>query len=139
MRAGVTFLDALRLVWSGAVPGTCPNCRAHSMFRGYYTMYERCPNCGVRYERESGAWLGATAIGYTWGALCVVVLGVIELIWHPLGNLGVHPLGTIMVLSLIVTAVGYRPSKGAWFVLLWLYEFTDEAAPEEPPRHTNAG
>jgi hypothetical protein len=28
--------------------------------------------------------------------------------------------------SLIVTAVAYRPSKGAWFALLWLYEFTDE-------------
>lgn len=131
MRGGVTLFEALRLMALGAFPGTCPNCREHSMFRGFYTMYERCPRCGVRYERESGAWLGAVAIGYTLGALCVAALGVIELIWHPLAGIGVHPLATILVISLMATALGYRPSKGAWFVLLWLYEFTDEA-PEEP-------
>jgi hypothetical protein len=36
-----------------------------------------------------------------------------------------------MAVSLAVTAVAYRPAKGAWFALLWLYEFTDEPS-EEP-------
>jgi uncharacterized protein (DUF983 family) len=126
MRAGVTFPHALRVLALGAFPGTCPNCEQHSMFRGFYTMYEVCPQCGVRYERESGAWLGAVALGYGAGALCVVALGLIELIWHPLAGIGVHPLATIMAVSLAVTALAYRPAKGAWFALLWLYEFTDE-------------
>jgi uncharacterized protein (DUF983 family) len=129
MRAGVSFLEASRAVALGAFPGRCPNCRTHSMFRGYYTLYERCPSCGIRYERESGAWLGAVAVGYAVGALCAVALGLVELIWHPLRGLGVHPLATILIVSLIVTALAYRPSKGAWFALLWLYEFTDEPEP----------
>lgn len=94
-------------------------------------MYERCPYCGVRYERESGAWLGTVAIGYIIGALCAVGLGIVELIWHPIEPLGVHPLWTIVIVSLVVTAFGYRPAKGMWFALLWLYEFTDDS--EDPP------
>jgi len=126
MRSGVTFLEALRVVAIGAFPGRCPSCRTQSMFRDFYTLYERCPNCGIRYQRESGAWLGAIAIGYAVGALCALLLGLIELAWHPIGATGLHPLWTIIIVSLIVTAFAYRPAKGAWFALLWLYEFTDE-------------
>jgi uncharacterized protein (DUF983 family) len=99
------------------------------MFRGFATLYERCPNCSIRYEREDGAWLGATALGYMVGALVAVFLGLAELRWHPIGELGLHPLGTIIVVSLLVTVPAYRPAKGVWFALLWLYEFTDEAEP----------
>lgn len=131
MRAGVGLGQALQLLAIGAIPGRCPSCRTHSMFRSFYEMYERCPNCGIRYERESGAWLGAVALGYMVGAIFALAIGLIELAWHPLEHLGLPPLWSIVVLSLAVTAVGYRPSKGAWFALLWLYEFTDEA--EETP------
>lgn len=136
MRPGVTFLDALRILALGAIPGRCPSCEQHSMFEDFYSLYERCPNCGIRYQRESGAWLGAIAIGYGVGALCVTAMGLVELIWHPLGNLGLHPLWTIVVVSLIVTAFAYRPAKGFWFALLWLYEFTDE--PEETSEQPGA-
>jgi uncharacterized protein (DUF983 family) len=101
------------------------------MFRDFYTLYERCPTCDIKYERESGAWLGGLVGSYAVGALCVIALGFAELIWHPLEAIGIHPLATIIVISLVVTALAYRPSKGAWFALLWLYEFTDE--PETPP------
>lgn len=104
------------------------------MFRGFFTLYERCPNCGIRYEREDGAWLGATALGYSVGALVAVFLGLIELRWRPIGALGLHPLWTIMVVSLLVTVPAYRPAKGVWFALLWLYEFTDEAEPSADAR-----
>ena len=128
MRSGVSFLEALHVLWLGAL-GKCPGCRTHSMFRGFATLYERCPNCSIRYEREDGAWLGATALGYMVGALVAVFLGLAELRWHPIGELGLHPLGTIIVVSLLVTVPAYRPAKGVWFALLWLYEFTDEAEP----------
>jgi len=128
MRSGVTFFEALRVLWLGAL-GRCPGCRTQSMFRGFFTLYERCPNCGIRYEREAGAWLGGTALGYTVGALVAVSLGLVELRWHPIEELGLHPLWTITVVSLAVTLPAYRPAKGVWFALLWLYEFTDEAEP----------
>jgi len=133
MRSGVGFLGALHVLWLGAL-GRCPGCRTQSMFRGFATLYERCPNCGIKYEREDGAWLGALALGYTAGALAAVLLGLVELRWHPIRELGLHPLGTIIVVSLLVTVPAYRPAKGVWFALLWLFEFTDDAE-----RATEAG
>lgn len=133
MRAGVSFPQALRILALGAFPGRCPGCRTHSMFRDFFGLHERCPNCGIRYERESGAWLGATAIGYTVGALVAVALGLIELASHPIRGLGLHPLGAITVISLLATIPAYRPAKGAWFALLWLYEFTDDPEPQPDP------
>ena len=139
MRAGVGLLEALRVMALGAVPGRCPSCRTHSMFRSFYDLYDRCPNCGIRYQRESGAWLGAVGLGYMAGALCAVALGLIELAWHPIAGLGIHPLWTIVVVSLVVTALAYRPAKGAWFALLWLDEFTDEAEPDAPETAPETG
>src|SRR5688572_23489950 len=78
MRRGVTGWRAIRTLALGFVPGLCPRCLAHSMFRSFWELYERCPNCNVQYAKESGAWLGALAIGYTLGAAFAMVLGIIE-------------------------------------------------------------
>src|SRR5215472_7500570 len=40
----------------------CPNCGRGKLFRKGFTMYEKCPVCGWRFEREEGYWTGAIAI-----------------------------------------------------------------------------
>ena len=42
----------------------CPRCHQGKLFRGplwrtYLAMYERCPRCNLKYEREQGYFLGA--------------------------------------------------------------------------------
>jgi len=39
-------------------------------------MNERCPVCGLKFEREEGYFLGAMYIGYGLGLAAIVVLGV---------------------------------------------------------------
>jgi uncharacterized protein (DUF983 family) len=124
MRSGVTFGEALRVLWLGVL-GRCPSCRSASMFRGWIEMPERCPNCGLKYQVESGAWLGALAVGYAAGAAVAVALTVIEVLWHPLANAGLSPLWVITALGIASVLPAYRPAKGLWFALLWLYEFTE--------------
>src|SRR5262245_41891038 len=124
MRRGVTFGQALAILWRGTVRGTCPSCGLQSMFTGWIDMYERCPRCGLRYEVESGAWLGTLAIGYAVGALVAVALTVSEVLWHPLASLGLSATWVIAIAALASSALTYRQSKGLWFALLWLYEFT---------------
>ncbi len=34
------------------------------MFRRPLQMYENCPNCGIRYEREDGYFMMAVFVGY---------------------------------------------------------------------------
>ena len=52
----------------------CPRCRRGALFRGILDMPERCPECGLLYEREHGYFAGAMAISY---GLATVLLGVL--------------------------------------------------------------
>lgn len=57
--------DALR----GIVRQVCPRCREGaiyraSLWRGYLSMHERCPVCGLKYDREPGYFLGAMYFSY---------------------------------------------------------------------------
>src|SRR5687767_11443797 len=42
--------------------GVCPVCRRGRIFRTYYTPYERCPSCGVEFERNRGEVTGGMGI-----------------------------------------------------------------------------
>jgi uncharacterized protein (DUF983 family) len=62
----------------------CPRCRSARIFRksifsGFPRMFECCPNCGLKFEREQGYFLGAMYISYGLALLTIVVLGV--LLW----------------------------------------------------------
>ena len=62
----------------------CPRCRAARMYRksiwaGFPKMWERCPNCGLRFNREPGYFLGAMYISYGLGLLTIV--GLALLLW----------------------------------------------------------
>ena len=108
------------------------------MFRGFFEVHDRCPVCGLRYQVESGAWLGALAIGYTMGALVALLLTFVEIAYEPIRSAGLHPLWTITVVSLVATVPLYRLAKGVWFALLWLYGFTEDArgpGTEDRPGH----
>jgi hypothetical protein len=46
-------------------------------------MYERCAECGLKFEREQGYFLGAMYIGYGLGIGVIAVLAA--LVWEVLG------------------------------------------------------
>lgn len=97
------------------------------MFKDFWELHERCPVCSIRHEIASGAWLGSVAIGYGFGALFAFGLGLIELLYHPIAEAGLNPLWTIAIVSTPVTALLYRPAKGLWFALLYLYGLAGES------------
>ncbi|MEX1023176.1 MAG: DUF983 domain-containing protein, partial [Dehalococcoidia bacterium] len=113
----------LRTFWRTGIRGRCPECGETSMFSGCLAMHERCANCGLRYQTSPGAWLGALAIGYGIGALAAVVLAAVEIAYRPMRDLGLHPAWTVVVITLLVTLIGYRWAKSAWFALLYLGDF----------------
>jgi uncharacterized protein (DUF983 family) len=61
----------------------CPRCRSGKIFRRsvwlFPPMYERCPACNLKFEREPGYFLGAMYISYGLG-LCAVSL-LAALVW----------------------------------------------------------
>jgi hypothetical protein len=50
-----------------------------SIFTGFPRMYELCPNCGLKFEREEGYFLGAMYISY--GLALIVIVALALLLW----------------------------------------------------------
>ena len=54
----------------------CPVCLEGKVFKSLLGIYPNCPNCGVKYERETGYFLNAMFIAYTLGFLLLIPLAV---------------------------------------------------------------
>src|SRR5579863_10707070 len=67
----------------GILHGLCPRCRTGKIFRKslwlFPAMFDRCPACGLKYEREQGYFLGAMYIGYGLGLTAIAILSA--LVW----------------------------------------------------------
>ena len=60
----------------------CPRCRLgrifrYSIFQGFPKMWERCPNCDLKFQREEGYFLGAMYISF---GLALVSIALIALV-----------------------------------------------------------
>lgn len=115
-----------------ATLGRCPNCGGHGVFTSYWGVGDTCPSCGVRFERESGAWLGAWVMAYT-VAILLLVIEALVLIF----TFGLFPgLEWVLVGSgILFVLLMYRPVKGWWLWWMWAAGFIhkdgeDEAAPK---------
>jgi uncharacterized protein (DUF983 family) len=68
----------------GILHQLCPRCREGEIFRKSVWllpgMYERCPVCGLKFEREDGYFLGAMYIGYGLGVGAIALLAT--LVWE---------------------------------------------------------
>jgi len=64
----------------------CPRCRRGRLFSGLLDMPERCPVCGLIYEREHGYFVGAMAISYglAVGLVAVLFFGALAITRWPL-------------------------------------------------------
>jgi len=104
------------LMLSRALRRRCPRCGA-AAFDGWFTMKEHCPDCGFRFEREPGYWVGAvvvnTAVIF---ATFVVVLGSLTLATWP-----DVPWATVLwvtvAANLVIPVLFYPLSKTTWLAL----------------------
>jgi uncharacterized protein (DUF983 family) len=92
----------------------CPNCGGGRLFRRWWTMKERCPRCGMRFEREEGFFLGAYVVNFGLVLILLaafILVGVIVTLPDP-------PVMTLTILGMVgsaVVAIGFYPmSKTFW-------------------------
>ena len=102
----------------GILQQRCPRCRAGNIFRRsvwlFPGMYERCPECGLKFEREDGYFLGAMYISYALGIGAIAVLAA--LVWAVLK----WPL-TKSVVAGIVLFLPLAPVLTWMARVLWIY------------------
>ena len=54
--------DRFQVTMRRALTRRCPYCGSPGVYEGYLGLRERCPACGVTFEREEGYFLGAYAL-----------------------------------------------------------------------------
>jgi uncharacterized protein (DUF983 family) len=74
--------DANGSVLSAIVRQRCPRCRAgkifpYSIFWGFPKMSERCPECGLKFQREEGYFLGAMYISFGLALVIIALIGAL--------------------------------------------------------------
>jgi uncharacterized protein (DUF983 family) len=70
--------------WVDILQQRCPRCRSGkifrgSIYRGFPRMFERCEVCDLKFERESGYFLGAMYISYGLGIAMIAIFAA--LLW----------------------------------------------------------
>ena len=93
----------------------CPYCGRGKLFRRGLAMYERCPVCGWRFEREEGYWTGAIAVNMTVTALLIVIILVPVAIVLATSQI---PVLELMIASLplpiLLPLLFFRHAKSLW-------------------------
>jgi uncharacterized protein (DUF983 family) len=97
----------------------CPRCRdgrifRKSIFAGFPAMHQRCPACGLKFEREEGYFLGAMYFSYGLSLAAIVGFGVI--LWL----LTSWPLLKITLWA-IVLFLPFAPALTLFSRVLWIY------------------
>ncbi len=100
------------------VVGRCPLCGGRGLFVHWFTLRERCPTCGLRFDRkpEDGFFLGA----YTLNLGLVLALLCADLFLYGLAVGDVVPVPpwtlivTAVAIAVVVPLLGYPASKTTW-------------------------
>lgn len=95
----------------------CPRCGAGGLFIHWVTMRERCPGCGLVFEREPGYFTGAIAVNFAIvGAVCMAVLVVALALTVP-----DVPVAPILAATVPIVVIGpilcYPISKTVWIAI----------------------
>lgn len=94
--------------------GACGWCGGRGLFASVNELHDRCPTCGLRYEREHGYWLGAmtVSIAAVIGAFGVWFVGGMLVFWPEV------PWTTLLVGGVVINGaiplLGYGWAKTSW-------------------------
>ena len=92
----------------------CPLCGQGGLFTRWFTLAERCPRCGLRFERIEGHWLGAVGLNtiVSFSVLFVVVVAAL-VASHP--DYEPVPLAVAAVSAAVIVPLAFYPSsKTTW-------------------------
>jgi uncharacterized protein (DUF983 family) len=97
----------------------CPNCGGGHLFVHWFRMVERCPRCGIKFEREEGFYLGAFLINFAIGEglIAVLLFGYVILL-SANQNVSVPAfIAAGIAMSVVATLFFYPFSKTVWSAL----------------------
>lgn len=100
------------LVWR-ALRLACPYCGEGDLFAWWFGMHDRCPKCGVSFEREPGFFLGSIYFNYGLTALVVAIAYPVLLFTETLT--GPWLIAGTMTFAILFPAWFFRYARSLWF------------------------
>jgi uncharacterized protein (DUF983 family) len=94
--------------------GRCPNCGRPTLFVHWLRMHDRCSQCGLKFERDEGFFLGAMTVNYAFAALLFIPV-IVAAILHVLSVLAAVILA--IGVAILVPITLYPLSKIVWLTL----------------------
>ena len=94
----------------------CPRCGGGKVYDTWFRMKERCPTCGVKFEREPGFFVGAYLINFAVAEGFLFVLMMAFVFWkdqHPEAGVAV-PIVVAVVIAVVAPIVFYPFSRTIW-------------------------
>ncbi len=93
----------------------CPYCGKGKLFRWGFKMYDKCPVCGWKYEREEGYWTGAIAVNLVVTELLIAAIAIPLAVWLALTQ---QPVTLLIIVGIpvpfILPLLFFRHSKSLW-------------------------
>lgn len=106
----------------------CPRCQNGDLFKhknsyrfkDITTMHDKCPVCGLKYEKEPGFFYGAMYVSYALTVALWVTLAIIIFTFYKMSPwlfLGIGITALILLVPII-----YRVSRAIWLNIFFNYE-----------------
>jgi len=131
---GLENLTAFKVLTRGARV-RCPSCGIGKLFQGLFRMKTHCSECGFRFERPPGYFLGSTYINYGFTAAITTAVYVVLLFGFrvPRETLLPFALGFCLIFPLVF----FRLARSLWLSLDCFFdragaaEYLPQDGPEE--------
>lgn len=97
----------------------CPVCGRGPLFRTWFGMYERCPQCGYQYDRgEDGYFTGAMAINLVVSELVIAAVVIpLAILLAARPNLLIPVIVLGITLPILLPVLGFRHTRSCWMAL----------------------
>ena len=105
----------------------CPNCGGHALFKPgkLFELADACPDCGLKFEKDEGFFLGAMSLNYGVTLVCYLVPVLLLWVFKVIG--GQLAVGLAIGGALVVPMLLYRSSR-SWQLMLY-YSFFPQHLP----------
>ena len=122
-----------RSLWLGiarALRLACPRCGSSGVFRRFFVMNEACRDCGLRFDRGDGYWLGAMMFNMAVGMMAVLgALLLVLFITSPDPNWDLA-IAVSVAAGIVVPLVFFPFSRALWMAVERSARLRDGAADE---------
>ncbi|RMH64138.1 MAG: DUF983 domain-containing protein [Calditrichaeota bacterium] len=97
----------------------CPQCEEGKQFKGLFSMYENCPQCGYKYEKEQGYFTAAIFIGnFLYGLIVAPTILIMAAIDEPVWKIALVLGG----FSLFAVPLIFRYARSIWMYMDYITE-----------------